>query len=176
MSEHRAATATVLVTVRPRKIGTTPKLGAKLQEHRRRRQPFKLHAVLSIATVRAKHRLIRERRIGKIPHVRVLLIQITNTRAETATLQTDALTKAERLEPGLLNFSHVIQHRNDRLTTPVGINVGGKHQLCVIHRETPLVDTLDRAVAMIMPTGRHEAADATFGHILHIFVLALQNQ
>jgi hypothetical protein len=82
----------------------------------------------------------------------MLLVQVADARAETPALQAETVAQAERLEPGLLDLTSPSARPQGSPGHASGVNVGGKHQLGVIDRETALVDALDRAVAMIMPT------------------------
>ena len=176
MRKHGRCTAAVLVAVGAREIGATPHFGPQFDEGIGRRQPFQLHAVVGVTAVIAEQRTVHQRRIGKIPHMRMLLVQIADTGTETAALQANAVTKAKRLEPGLLNLRRAIDSGNDGLAAPVRVDIGGQHQLSVIDRETALADALDRPLAVIVATGRPEPGDAALRDILHVLVLALQDQ
>ena len=132
MGEHRRCAAAVLVAVGTGEIGATSDLGPELDEGFGRRQPLELHPVLGIAAVGAEHRLVHQRCISEIPHMRMLLVEVADAGAETAALQADAVPQAKRLEPGFLDLGSAIERGNDRLAAPVGVDVGGQHQLGVV--------------------------------------------
>src|SRR5574343_1074458 len=86
------------------------------------------------------------------------------------------MARTERLEPGFIHFRRAVEGGDDGLATPIRIDVGRKYQFGVIHREAALADAFDCAATMIMPAGRPETGDTALRHILHVLVLALQDQ
>ena len=175
MREHGRSTAAVLVEVSAREGVTATGFGTEFEEERGRRDPLQLHAILNEAGVIAEHGAIHQRRIGEVPHVRVLLVQITDAGAETTAAQANAGADTERLEPGLFDFDLTVEHGENRLASPVGVDVGRQHQLGMIDREAAFRDAFD-PVAMIVAARRHKAGDAALGDVLHVLVLALQDQ
>ena len=158
----------VLVAVGAGEILAAADLGAELHEQVGRRHPLQLQAVLAV--VFAEQRLRHQRRVGEVPGVRMLLVEVADAGEEAAALQREALAQAEGLEPRLLDLGLAVLQRHVEHAAKIGTDVGGDDQLGAVHRKSAFI------AAVIMAAGRPVAADGTLRHVLHAAILPLQDE
>src|SRR6185312_703500 len=88
------------------------RLAAELDEHIGRREPAKLYAVVAILPV--EERLVRQGRVGEIPGMRMLLVEIADAREKTADLRREIPGQRRRLNEGFLDIDAVVVLESDR--------------------------------------------------------------
>src|SRR5882762_8099751 len=105
-----------------RKLASTTAFDADVPIERSRSDPFELDAVL-VQLVAEKH-LVRERRVGKVPGVRVNLVLVTHGREETPGLDGESIRQGKGLDVSLLHSDAVFgRYRCDQRPAEVMIDV-----------------------------------------------------
>src|SRR5262249_49590620 len=111
-------------------------LMAKLDELGGRRKPTQLDTVIVILGIEKSP--IRQSLIGKVPIVRVLLVEVANPREKTAGPQRKTCWQTGRLHKGFLDGNRVVWLERDRqVAKQIGVATGLKVELGLVDRRTP---------------------------------------
>ncbi len=95
---------------------------AELDEQRRRRHPFDLHAGVLVRLI--QHGDVRERRIVEVPRMRMDRVQIADVREELPGLDLEPFRQRQRLEVAFLEL--------DRRLAAVLLNGGGQKAVVLV--------------------------------------------
>ena len=138
MGERGPAAGTVLVRTDIR-AGKELSLGdfrAQFQEQFGRCQPAHLQAVLN--QVLAEQRLVNQIIVREIPGVWMFFVLVADAGQETPTLDGEAVTQLQALEPRFLDLRFLVDEGQIQITPKVGVDIGTHDQLGVVQGETAL--------------------------------------
>ena len=125
MREYRPLRDAVLVVVGAGESAPAAGFRAEFEEQVGWRKPPDLHAI--VTQLVAEESLVRQRRIGKIPGVGMLLVHVADAREEAPPLEAEPIAQAEALEVGVFKIDTPFRRqRENRRAAPVGVDIGGQ--------------------------------------------------